>query len=180
MMNIHPVTTPNFHSSRVDVVTTNPAADGRYDWGEPFGSWNCLQRIATGDGQVTTVNYRIELMVTMFMVFRYGTYDGNAFELNIDGVETPQTLWAEADYINDDGDLIVDFDPVYTADYCWRINPDVVLEPTLSSHVNNAVYKLELIGQLLKLIRIPLIDWTRPGLGLKYDDTGLGGRQYCL
>ena len=137
--NIHPVTSPNF--DQVDVVATNGPADGRYDWGQPFtGGSN--QMVATGDGTGTTVNYRHR--TDGHYVYGGsngdGTYDGNAFQLNIDGVETPQTLWAEAELYNDDGDLIVDFDPVYTADLGTAVNPnpDEVLEfVTVADHVNN-------------------------------------------
>ena len=135
--NLHPVTTPNFEPD-VDVVTANPAVDGRYDWGEPY-TGGSVQRIATGDNTGDTVNYRHR--TDGHYVYGGsngdGTYDGTAFQLNIDGVETPQTLWAEADLYNGDGDLIVDFNPVYTADSAGN-NPDVVLEQiSVADYVNN-------------------------------------------
>ena len=174
--NIHPVTSPNF--DQVDVVATNGPADGRYDWGQPFtGGSN--QMVATGDGTGTTVNYRHR--TDGHYVYGGsngdGTYDGIAFQLNIDGVETPQTLWAEAELYNDDGDLIVDFNPVYTADLGTAVNPnpDEVLEfVTVADHVSSPNGTDQAI----------IID---PDTGARLNETwtwaeaeALGDQQYCI
>ena len=130
---IHPVFQDTTLFETVDVLVAN-GPDGRYDWGEPF-TQGTPQMVATTDGSGDLVNYRHRTE---------GNYavgdddDGQPFELNIDGIETAQAVWTGI-YANDDptDDLIVDFNPVYTADPAGT-NPDIVKEQiTVTDYVNN-------------------------------------------